>query len=135
VKGHPALWSASPAPTTICRSPLTRLALIATAASERDAQISTDGGDFPRWLANGRQLSYVVGDATSEARRMMVVDVTPGPSFQWGAPRQLMTIRAGRPPDRQLARARHFPDFQDLRQDPRFVAILRQLDEPWPASW
>jgi hypothetical protein len=30
--------------------------------------------------------------------------------------------------------ARHFPDFQVLREDPRFVAILRQLDEPWPAS-
>jgi Flp pilus assembly protein TadD len=29
--------------------------------------------------------------------------------------------------------ARHFPDFQDLRQDPRFVAILRAMDEPWPS--
>jgi tetratricopeptide (TPR) repeat protein len=30
--------------------------------------------------------------------------------------------------------ARHFPDFADLRQDPRFLAILRRLDTPWPST-
>ena len=29
--------------------------------------------------------------------------------------------------------ARHFPQYRTLHTDPRFVAILREMNEPWPA--
>ena len=46
-------------------------------------QVSTDGGDEPRWSANGRELFYLHGDA------MMAVDVKTSPTFSSGTPRIL----------------------------------------------
>ncbi len=44
-------------------------------ATQSKWQVSTDGGDFARWLRGGRQLSYVTAAADSETRRVMVVDI------------------------------------------------------------
>jgi eukaryotic-like serine/threonine-protein kinase len=63
-------------------------------------QVSSDGAGLPRWLAGGRQLSYVTGPV--DARRIVVVDVLQGPdtargaqAFQWGAPRPLLSLPRG----------------------------------------
>ena len=46
-------------------------------------QISSEGGRQPAWAHSGRELFYRIGD------KMMVVDVTTGPSFSAGKPRML----------------------------------------------
>ena len=46
-------------------------------------QISSEGGRQPAWAHSGRELFYRIGD------KMMVVDVTTGPSFSAGKPRIL----------------------------------------------
>ena len=46
-------------------------------------QVSTDGGDEPRWAANDRELFYLHGDT------MMTVDVKTTPTFSSGTPRIL----------------------------------------------
>ena len=43
-------------------------------------QVSTDGGDEPRWSANGRELFYLHGDS------MMAVNVKTAPAFSSDAP-------------------------------------------------
>jgi Tol biopolymer transport system component len=45
--------------------------------------ISTDGGDFPRWSSNGRELFYRQSD------KVMAVDVETNPQFRAGTPRLL----------------------------------------------
>ena len=52
--------------------------------------VSTNGGYEPRWRADGRELYYLSSD-----RKLMAVDVGPGPSF--GTPKLLFQtqIRAG----------------------------------------
>jgi len=47
-------------------------------------QISTEGGMAPRWRRDGKELFYV-----SSERKMMAVEVKPGPSFEAGHPRTL----------------------------------------------
>jgi hypothetical protein len=73
---------------------------VTAAAAETKWQVSTDGGAFPRWLAGGRQLSYVSG--TQEAPRVVVVDVmgasdaaTSAQAFRWGPPRPLLSLPRG----------------------------------------
>ena len=63
-------------------------------------QVSSEGAGMPRWLAGGRQLSYVTG--SEEGRRIVVVDVLQAsdaargvPAFQWGAPRPLLSVPKG----------------------------------------
>lgn len=63
-------------------------------------QVSSEGGGVPRWLAGGRQLSYVTGP--DEARRIVVVEVLQTPestrgsqAFQRGAPRPLLSLPKG----------------------------------------
>jgi Tol biopolymer transport system component len=46
-------------------------------------QVSTSGGDWPRFNRRGDKLYYVVGES------IMEVDFTPGPEPKLGAPRQL----------------------------------------------
>jgi eukaryotic-like serine/threonine-protein kinase len=50
--------------------------------SDKKWQVSTSGGYEPRWRADGREIYYL-----SEDRKLMAVDVRPGPSF--GIPRIL----------------------------------------------
>jgi Tol biopolymer transport system component len=47
-------------------------------------RVSTAGGGAPRWRADGRELFYLTPDGA-----LMAVAVTPGPSIQFGTPRQL----------------------------------------------
>jgi hypothetical protein len=73
----------------------------AAADVEAKWQVSTDGGGFPRWLAGGRQLSYVTG--TREAPRVIVVDVlgasdgaaAASQAFRWDPPRPLLSLPRG----------------------------------------
>jgi eukaryotic-like serine/threonine-protein kinase len=50
--------------------------------SDRKWPISTNGGYEPRWRADGQEIYYLTED-----RRLMAVQVSPGPVF--GAPRPL----------------------------------------------
>ncbi|MBI4480621.1 MAG: protein kinase [Acidobacteria bacterium] len=54
----------------------------------RKWQVSTNGGSFPLWNPNGRELFYRSGD------RMMAVDITTAPTFSAGQPRQLFEARS-----------------------------------------
>ncbi len=45
--------------------------------------MSTDGGNFPRWARNGREIFYTNGD------KMMSVPVETQPAFRAGTPRVL----------------------------------------------
>jgi Tol biopolymer transport system component len=47
-------------------------------------QISNQGGLHPQWRSDGRELFYVTLDGT-----LMTVAVTPGPTFEFGAPKRL----------------------------------------------
>jgi Tol biopolymer transport system component len=47
-------------------------------------QISNQGGLHPQWRSDGRELFYVTLDGT-----LKTVAVTPGPSFEFGAPQRL----------------------------------------------
>ncbi len=46
-------------------------------------RVSSGGGIYPRWNANGRELLYISGD------KMMAVDVTTSPNFSAGTPRMV----------------------------------------------
>ena len=48
-------------------------------------QVSVEGGISPRWRADGKEL-YFISD-----RKLMAVDVKPGPELTFGAPRELFT--------------------------------------------
>ena len=50
-------------------------------------QISTGGGRQPRWRADGRELFFVTND-----RKFYAVDVRPGASLEFGAPRFLFDM-------------------------------------------
>ena len=52
----------------------------------RKWQVSTTGGADPRWRGDGRELFYLGLD-----RKMMAVDVMPGPAAQSGTPRALFS--------------------------------------------
>jgi eukaryotic-like serine/threonine-protein kinase len=58
--------------------------------SDQKWQVSSSGGYEPRWRADGREIYYL-----SEDRKLMAVDVGPGPSF--GIPRILFQtqVQAG----------------------------------------
>ena len=81
-------------------------------------QVSTDGGIFPVWSRDGRELAYVHGDT------MMKVDVETGPSLQLGMPTPLFRS----PFDLQTAPTRNF----DILPDGRFVMIGRAEDGDRP---
>ena len=51
--------------------------------------ISTDGGESPRWLADGK-LTYVRARREANQGSVMVVEVFSGPTFQSGPPRALI---------------------------------------------
>jgi hypothetical protein len=51
-------------------------------------QISTNGGDYPVWSRDGKELFYIAPD-----RKMMAVEVKSGPKFEAGTPTPLFTAR------------------------------------------
>jgi len=71
--------------------------------------VSSGGGTEPRWARNGRELYFVSGG------RLMVVAVPPGPSFNPGSPRSLLSVEGYR-------RARNHQQY-DVAPDGRFVMI------------
>jgi hypothetical protein len=54
------------------------------ALSERKWQISTDGGHWPKWRRDGKEVLYLAPD-----RRIVAVDVTTGAGFRHGSPKPL----------------------------------------------
>jgi Tol biopolymer transport system component len=81
-------------------------------------QVSTDGGMFPVWSRDGRELAYVHDDT------MMKVDVETGPSLQPGMPVPLFRC----PVDLQTPPTRNF----DILPDGRFVMVGRVDDGERP---
>jgi Tol biopolymer transport system component len=72
-------------------------------------RISTGGGAYPRWRADGKELFY--SDAT---RKIMAVDVTLRPSFDAGAPHLLF----------DASTLRDIPFFYDVSGDgQRFLVV------------
>jgi eukaryotic-like serine/threonine-protein kinase len=55
-------------------------------------QISTDGGQQPRWRRDGKELFYL-----SRARRLMAVSVRTGSAFEFSAPSAMFETRAHEP--------------------------------------
>ena len=51
-------------------------------------QISTGGGDYPVWSRDGKELFYIAPD-----RKMMSVEVKPGPNFEAGLPKPLFDVQ------------------------------------------
>jgi eukaryotic-like serine/threonine-protein kinase len=55
--------------------------------SDSKWQISTSGGEEPRWRRDGKELFYIAG------KRLMAVDVkTDAKDFQWGTPKPLFEL-------------------------------------------
>jgi len=54
------------------------------AAGEQSHQVSVDGGGYPRWRKDGRELYYLSADS-----RLMAVAFTPGTTPTIGAPTSL----------------------------------------------
>lgn len=51
-------------------------------------QVSTAGGDQPQWRGDGKELFYIAAD-----KKLMAVPLTPGASFEHGAPVSLFATR------------------------------------------
>jgi serine/threonine protein kinase len=92
-------------------------------------QISVNGGSWPSWRADGREMFYVSAD-----QRMMAVEVEGGTAFDAGIPQPLFTL-----PTIGLARNR----YDVTRDGQRFLAHVPEGDETaspihvviqWPAA-
>jgi len=77
-------------------------------------QISTNGGFFPHWGRDGREIFYY------ERARMMRVDVQPGPAFKVGEPRSLFGADVG------------FYDVAPVGQ--RFLVVRPAREEAGPSQ-
>jgi serine/threonine-protein kinase len=77
-------------------------------------QVSTDGGMFPLWSPDGRELVYVGGDS------LMRVDTEVGQTFQLGLPEVLFRT----PFELRMPPSRNF----DIFPDGRFVMVGRAAD-------
>jgi hypothetical protein len=55
-------------------------------------QISKDGGSFPKWRRDGKEMFYLAAD-----RKMMAVEVQAGANFQASVPRPLFETRISGP--------------------------------------
>jgi hypothetical protein len=62
-------------------------------ASGAKSQISTAGGDQPRWRRDGKELFYVSAD-----QKLMAVPVKTGAVFEIGSPQPLFEIQPVYPP-------------------------------------
>ena len=57
--------------------------------------VSLEGGGYPRWRADGRELYFIAGNS-----RVMAVDVTSGDPPRFGKPTQLFEVGLVAHPDR-----------------------------------
>lgn len=55
-------------------------------------QVSVDGGRFPVWSRDGRELYFVTNGSD---RKLMSAAITPGPQFKAGVPQPLFDVRLG----------------------------------------
>ena len=53
-------------------------------ASGGKRQLSTDGGSYPQWRRDGRELYYTAADG-----KLMVMEITPGTELKTGSPKEL----------------------------------------------
>jgi DNA-binding winged helix-turn-helix (wHTH) protein/Tol biopolymer transport system component len=66
---------------------------------EGRVRVSSDGGLYPRWRRDGKELYYVEGPDYSESRDLVAVPVTTTPTFQiTGPPQKLFTLPTGTTP-------------------------------------
>src|SRR5262249_1285333 len=84
-------------------------------------QISSGGGQEPRWRKDGKELFYLSRDG-----RMMVASVKSGISFEAGAPTALFQVRK-----RQQISSQDLFSY-DVISDGRFL-IATKLEESNPA--
>jgi len=75
-------------------------------------QVSTAGGDEPRWSRDGKEIFYRIGD------QMMAVDVTPGSSLHVARPRTLFDAP-------YLPGNRNKTSLYDVTPDGRFVVARK----------
>jgi Tol biopolymer transport system component len=80
-------------------------------------QISKGGGQQPRWRGDGKELFYVSPD-----RKIVSVEIRPGPSLETGEPRPLFQTRI-RP---QIEARNHYDATSDGQ---RFIVNSRRLEE------
>jgi serine/threonine-protein kinase len=78
--------------------------------------ISRDGGTEPRWAHSGRELFY------KSRNQLVVVPVTPGPTFTSGVPRPLFPVAGYRS-------ARNRQQYDVAPDDRRFIMIRDLRDE------
>ena len=78
------------------------------------SQVSSNGGYYPRWRRDGRELFYVAPDGT-----LMTVDVPTGAGFRASAPRKLIKLGIS-PPASAI-----FTIKYDVSADgQRFIAVI-----------
>ena len=77
-------------------------------------QVSSNGGYYPRWRRDGRELFYVTPDGTLTA-----VDVLPGNEFRVSAPKKLFHLNI-RPP----ASAIYTTKYDVSADGQRFIAVV-----------
>ena len=75
-------------------------------------QISTEGGEAPRWRGDGKELVYVTGN------KIMAAPVESGSSFRVGDPKALFETPIARHPDENTLEYAVTADGQ------RFLAIV-----------
>jgi len=82
--------------------------------------VSLEGGEFPRWRADGRELYYLSPDS-----RLMAVAVTPGDPPVFGRPAPLFEVHLVAHPDRA-----NFAGYEyDVSADGSRFLINRQIAE------
>jgi hypothetical protein len=85
--------------------------------SDRKWSVSTTGGYEPRWRADGREIYYL-----SEDRKLMVVSVGTGPSFD--IPKPLFQTRVA---EQVTAYRTHYAPNRD---GTRFLVITQSSETP-----
>jgi len=74
-------------------------------------QVSTNGGSYPRWSRDGKELFFIGAD-----QKLMAVDVKPGAKFEPGLPKPLFDVRISA------------DGYYDVSKDGRFL-IPAQIEQ------
>jgi hypothetical protein len=83
--------------------------------------VSVDGGGYPRWRADGRELYFL-----SPRSELMAVPVTPGNPPVFGTPRLLFEVKLVAHPDRG-----NFAEYEyDVTADGARFLVNRMISEP-----